>query len=224
MSSFALKLTAIALMTLDHFASIIGQAGLIALFPGAGWDSAWAVKLSYVILQILHGLGRAAFPLFAFMLAEGCTRTRSMPRYMGRLALFALISEPVYYFTLGGAVYGADLGGLAAHLAALNFENVFFTLTLAALAIYAWQCLAPRGRVGAALSLVAFALAAFAAEYFKTDYGAMGVILIFALCLVRTNRKLQGAVIVLWSAALYLFIGRWQFVSFAGACLALIPL
>ena len=147
-----------------------------------------------------------------------------MPRYMGRLALFAIISEPVYYFTLGGAVYGADMGGLAAHLAALNFENVFFTLTLAALDIFAWQRLSPRGRGGAALGLLAFAVAAFAAEYFKTDYGAMGVILIFALCLVRTNRKLQGAIIVLWAAALYLFIGLWQFVSFAGACLALIPI
>ena len=183
MSSFALKITAIVLMTLDHFATIAGQLGLIALIPGAGLDSAWALNLSYGILLALNGLGRAAFPLFAFMLAEGCARTRSMPRYIGRLALFALISEPVYYFTLGGAVYGADLGGFLANIAGLNFNNIFFTLALAALAIYAWQLLAPRGRGGAALGLLAFALAAFAAGYFKTDYGAMGVILIFALYL-----------------------------------------
>ena len=232
MSSFALKITAIVLMTLDHFATIAGQLGIIALIPGAGLDSAWALNLSYGILLALNGLGRAAFPLFAFMLAEGCARTRSMPRYMGRLALFALISEPVYYFTLGGAVYGADLGGFIANIAGLNFNNIFFTLALAALAIYAWQRLTPRGRGGAALGLLAFALAAFAAGYFKTDYGAMGVILIFALYLAGKSRKLQCAVIVLWALVLYFFsgfgygwydIGPWQFISFFGACLSLIP-
>ena len=119
MSSFALKITAIVLMTLDHFATIVGQLGIIALIPGAGLDSAWALNLSYGILLALNGLGRAAFPLFAFMLAEGCARTRSMPRYIGRLALFALISEPVFYFTLGGAVYGADPGGFIANIAGL---------------------------------------------------------------------------------------------------------
>lgn len=232
MSSFALKITAIVLMTLDHFATIAGQLGIISLIPGAGLDSAWALNLSYGILLALNGLGRAAFPLFAFMLAEGCARTRSMPRYIGRLALFTLISEPVYYFTLGGAVYGADLGGFLANIAGLNFNNIFFTLALAALAIYAWQLLTPRGRGGAALGLLAFALAAFAAGYFKTDYGAMGVILVFALYLARKSRKLQCAVIVLWALVLYFFsgfgygwydIGPWQFISFFGACLSLIP-
>ena len=83
MTSFRLKIIAIISMTLDHAAKIIGQAGLLAIFPNA-------VSVTYDIIKIMEGLGRLAFPLFAFMIAEGCRKTHSMPRYIGRLSLFAL--------------------------------------------------------------------------------------------------------------------------------------
>ncbi len=38
-------------------------------------------------------LGRIAFPIFAFMIAEGYFHTKSFKKYLGRIALFALISE-----------------------------------------------------------------------------------------------------------------------------------
>lgn len=91
MTSFALKLVAIIAMTLDHVASFIGQHGLMNLFS-------LDTHTSYVLMQWLHGIGRMAFPLFVFLLVEGTRKTRSMPRYIGRLALFALISEPFFYF------------------------------------------------------------------------------------------------------------------------------
>lgn len=233
MSSFALKIIAIVCMTLDHFDTIIGQGGLLQLYPDpeAALASMEALSLTSGILFPMEVLGRAAFPLFAFMLAEGCAKTHSMPRYLGRLALFAVISEPFFYFAFG---YRPSFSGLLNEFALLNFTNVFFTLFLAALSIFIFQKLSGKYEAkGAVISLIAALVLALAAEYFDTDYGAMGVFLIVALYLTRERKAVQCTVIVLWSMILYLcdgfrpewysFSNPWQIKSFIGACLACIP-
>lgn len=53
-------------------------------------DHLWATLLP---VELLNDLGRLAFPLFAFLLAEGFRHTRSQKRYLGRMLLWALISE-----------------------------------------------------------------------------------------------------------------------------------
>lgn len=70
----ALKLIAALSMTIDH-------AGLL-LFP------------QYPILRIL---GRLAFPIFAFMIAEGCKYTHSRRRYFGNIFALAVLCQSVYY-------------------------------------------------------------------------------------------------------------------------------
>lgn len=45
---------------------------------------------------IFRAIGRIAFPLFAFMIAEGAAHTRNMRRYLGRLAFIALISQFIF--------------------------------------------------------------------------------------------------------------------------------
>ena len=64
-------------MTLDH----VGYA----LFPHILW---------------LRILGRLAFPIYAFMIAEGCRHTRSMIRYFGSMALLAGLCQIVYYVAM----------------------------------------------------------------------------------------------------------------------------
>lgn len=64
-------------MTMDH----VGYA----LFPDVLW---------------LRILGRLAFPIYAFMIAEGCRHTRSMTRYFGSMALLAGLCQIVYYVAM----------------------------------------------------------------------------------------------------------------------------
>ena len=62
-----LKMIALITMTLDHIGVVI--------FPQVEW---------------LRIVGRLAFPLFAYMIAEGCRHTRSMGRYFATMAILAL--------------------------------------------------------------------------------------------------------------------------------------
>ena len=92
-----LKLLAIFFMAIDH-------AGK-ALFP------------QYAILRII---GRLAFPLFAYCLTVGCCYTHSMPKYILRVALLALLSQPIYAVALSHttpAMNAATSAGAAKRLA-----------------------------------------------------------------------------------------------------------
>lgn len=73
-----LKLIAMITMTVDH----IG----LELFPQ---------------LVLLRVIGRLAFPIFAFMIAEGCVYTKSMGRYLGTMAAVAAVCQIVYFAALG---------------------------------------------------------------------------------------------------------------------------
>ena len=205
MSTFSLKLLAILAMTVDHFAAIVGQYGLLILFPSASRTvTSWAI-------QIMRAIGRIAFPLFAFQIAEGARKTRSMPRYIGRLELFAVISEPFFYFAF--SVMPPSIAGLLSDLSRLNLTNVFFTLALGAIAIYGYQYMekkAPKRKL--LLFLPFFLLCLFVAAYIGSDYSYNGVLLIVALYLAK-SRKQQAAAILLWSVYLYILmqgIGNWS--------------
>lgn len=51
----------------------------------------------------LRYLGRLAYPIFAFFIAEGCRYTRDLARYAGTLLFFGLLFHLVYYFATGDA-------------------------------------------------------------------------------------------------------------------------
>lgn len=58
---------------------------------------AWAwVDDATLLGQLMHLFGRLTGPTMAFFLAEGYAHTRSVPKYAGRLALFALLSWPAF--------------------------------------------------------------------------------------------------------------------------------
>lgn len=194
MSSFYLKIIAIIAMTIDHVENIIGQWRLFPNMPSS---------LSYTIINIMDGIGRIAFPLFAFMITEGVQKTRSMPRYIGRLALFALISEPFFYFSHWRN--SPTIGGFFQGILDLNWGNVFFTLTLSAIAIYVYQLLERKQLKRAWLLFIPIgAVITFTGGYLGCDYGVVGILLIIFLFFAKT-RKQKCLVIVLWSICVYGF-------------------
>lgn len=160
-SSSALKIIAIVTMFIDHFA-VVFEAPLAEHFPFLIMPNG---------LNVLHAVGRLAFPLFAFMIAEGAKRTHNIYLYLVRLLAFAFIAEVPFDL----ALYGTPFSEV---LTERDHQNVFFTLFLGLLSIVCLQLLEKVKLTP--LSFVPLAVFAFAAEeILKTDYGAMGVICIF---------------------------------------------
>ncbi|MBO4792559.1 MAG: hypothetical protein J5592_09750 [Clostridia bacterium] len=155
-----LKIAAAAAMLADHigfrFASFIPEAA-----------------------PVLRIIGRSAFPLFAFMVAEGAKKSRNIKKYMLRLLIFAILSEPIYDLFLTGK------------LPAPGKTNVLFTLLLGLLSVVFFRMITrfaegKRGTAGVAVRLAALlpAVAAMAAaQLMSTDYGYWGVLLVFLFSL-----------------------------------------
>ena len=74
LSGNQLKLIAMITMTIDHVGMVI--------FPG---------------VMILRIIGRLAFPIYAFMIAEGCRYTRNRRRYFLTMAGVGAGCQVVYY-------------------------------------------------------------------------------------------------------------------------------
>ena len=182
LSSSTLKIIAIVTMFIDHF-TVVFEDVLDAHFPFLIMDNG---------LNVLRAVGRVAFPLFAFMIAEGAVRTHSRGRYLLRLGLFALVSEVPFDL----ALYGIAPRNLLT-VEAFSHQNVFFTLFLGLLSIIVLDAfekirLAPLG-----FAFVLFA--GFAAEaILATDYGAMGVFVIFFFYLLLkapTGVRIAGVIV-----------------------------
>ena len=95
LSGSALKVIAMISMVIDHIALYLMEHGT-------------------VLYETMRLVGRIAFPVFAFLIAEGFIHTRSRYRYFFTLLGFAVISEIPWYL-----LNGAD-----------GTHNVMFTLAL----------------------------------------------------------------------------------------------
>lgn len=160
-SAFTLKIIAIVCMTSDHASAILTRFGLSYQGPTLFGLTIWRV------------IGRIAFPIFCFMIAEGARRSRNVNKYLLRLTVFALISEIPFdiAFFLSSPTEIVEFG----------HQNVFFTLALGLAAIRVYQLLKERNAAWAGF----FTTAAFsAAAYFlSTDYSWSGVVCIFLMYL-----------------------------------------
>lgn len=171
LSASVLKVIAITVMVIDH-ASIV--------FNGQS-------------LNIWRMIGRVGFPIFAFFIAEGAGRTRNIYKYMGRLAVFALVSEVPFDLAFFGEWFDAD------------YQNVYFTLLLGLIAIWALQML-DKKKLGW-LSPISTAVCAAGAYFLKTDYAATGVVVIFLFYIVMRLPKIPRALgIILTCFALTLLV------------------
>ena len=152
-----LKTIAMIFMFIDHLAYVMIERG-----TGLGGSF-------YMIDRIMRGMGRIAFPIFCFTIAEGFQRTSNVQAYLKRLILFALISEIPFDLAFRGALFD------------MSYQNVFWTLAfgLAALMVYQDPLITGWKKV---LGL----LACFYIPYlFHTDYSMYGVLTIFVMYYFR---------------------------------------
>ena len=178
MTVFWIKLLAVVSMLADHTACVLDNAGIL----GSGASG------------LLHAFGRMAFPLYAFLAANGWRHTRSRQRYLRRLLVFAGISQLPFTF----ALQRLPTGGYR-----FLQLNVFFTLA-AGLLLTNWLQALP-GATGAAQApfwkkllpvLVLLPLVPW------MDYSFWGVLLIAVLCLAG-RRRAQGLFLTVWALLEY---------------------
>lgn len=120
LSGNQLKMIALVAMTLDH----IG----VMLLPR---------------ITLLRIIGRLAFPIFAYMIGEGCLYTRNRRRYFLSMAALAVLCQLVYFFAMGSLymsvlvsfslsillIYAIDFGregGIRWAVPVLTLAAVFF--------------------------------------------------------------------------------------------------
>ena len=60
-----------------------------------------AGKMLFPQYRIMRIIGRMAFPIYAYCLAVGCVYTKNPLRYLGRIVLLALVSQPIYAVSMG---------------------------------------------------------------------------------------------------------------------------
>lgn len=119
----------------------------------------------------LRMIGRVAFPIFCFLLAEGAHYTKSPQKYALRLAIGAVLSELPFDLALFGGVTP-------------EYQSVMVTMLLGFGALIAMRK-AERLYLKC-LVILPFALAA---ELLRTDYGGAGVLLIALFGLTRELRR-----------------------------------
>lgn len=140
--------------------------------------------LSESCYMAMRCFGRCAFVLFAFLTAEGAAHTKSRERYMLRLFALAALSEPFFDVALHN--------GFTRHS-----QNTVFTLLLGVLAIE----LAERFKSSAPQAFACCAVCAVAAQLFKSDCGALGVITVLLFYFGASAGLRPAAVAVLFSVA-----------------------
>ncbi len=188
-----LKLIACFLMLIDH----IGFYFADRLPPG--------------LSVVMRAAGRLAFPVFAWLVAKGYTRTRNPLRYFSRMSAFAIVSEIV--IRAGHALIGLNLGG--------TNVMVTFALALVVLSGYIlatrsfWDMIAsmrpisptahtaptpprydvrlnPRGlsldpRIGLPVGILMILAAAGAALWLRPDYGLYGLAAVLLFYVIQEH-------------------------------------
>ncbi len=113
-------------------------------------------------------VGRLAFPIFAFLIAEGYTHTKNYKTYVLRMGLCALLSELPFNLMFGTWRVPA-------------YQNVLLTFLIALLLLRLMDlALQTAGRIGALMGAAAIPAGFFLGEWLRTDYGGWGVVTVMA--------------------------------------------
>ena len=193
-SSAVLKNIAVVTMLIDHIGAVIVirlliQKGLYGAMVDQEAYIAWVGQNRgmYGTYMAMRIIGRLAFPIYCFLLAEGFQKTHNVKKYLGRMLLFALISEIPFDLALSGRLWDTE------------YQNVFFTLFIGLMVIAGLRLVDQRlagtetwrKLAGVGLYAVIIVAGSVLALVLKTDYSFKGILAITVLYLFRSRRKAQ---------------------------------
>ena len=131
-------------------------------------------------VRLLRCIGRPAFPVFAFFIAEGFARTRSFRNYLLRMAAFAAAAEIPFNLVTGGSLWDP------AH------QNVLLTFCIALLCLRWLEHLRGKHEGSAlwALDILLVCCAGFlAGNALLVDYYGFGVLTVIVFYLSRGQKR-----------------------------------
>ena len=147
-----LKIIALVFMFIDHAGKMI--------FPG---------------IAEMRILGRIAFPLYVWCMIVGFHYTRSVPKYLLRILIIGLVSQPLYIVALNHT---------------WTQPNIFLTLFLGLCALWGIREKKFLSQLWAPAAALVLSI------ILNADYGWMGVLLFIMLYAVRDSRPGIAAVMV----------------------------
>lgn len=159
LSQESLKIIACVTMLIDHIGSVVIPA-------------AYEINPSEILLNtytVMRAVGRVAFPIYCFLLAEGAYYTRSRREYAKRLLIGLVLSEIPFDLLFFGEI-------------TLAHQSVMVTLLLGYLYEVAMNYMPAQGYW--ILLLLPFAMLA---EVLHTDYGGWGVAMIGLFVITRES-------------------------------------
>lgn len=175
MSTFAIKLIAIVTMLMDHTAATI--------------------VTNPTLYEIMRGIGRVSFPLFAFLLVEGYFHTSNIYKYIGRMLLFAVVSEFPYDLAFYHTVFSFEM------------QNIFYTLALGLMVMHLITLILNRWGFEDIRSTILMALVMMAsfviATVLRFDYMAGGILTILLFYFFRQKKVVQAVGLLVINGYLY---------------------
>mgnify|MGYP001020083676 CR=1 FL=1 len=119
LSANTLKLIAIVAMVIDHIA--------------------WAyVPTASLLGQIMHIIGRLTAPIMCYFVAEGYYHTKNMKKYIGRMAIFAVISHFAFVLEQTGQFPIVYRNGQIDYSSTF-YTSVIYTLLLGLITLIVWN-------------------------------------------------------------------------------------
>jgi len=161
LSNDKLKIVALVTMVIDHIGAY--------LLPNV------------IFLRII---GRISFPIFAFMVAEGCRYTKNKKRYLLNMAVLSAVTYLLFY-----------------PVSSSKFLRIPFTFTFSVVLIYALQNFSLKWHNGSttekiislAILLSAFSAVAVICYNFKVDYGLYGCLVPVYISFVWIGNGMPGS-------------------------------
>ncbi len=147
-----LKLVALFFMIIDHLGAVV-----------------------FVNVPEMRLLGRIAFPIYCWCMVVGFHYTRSIPRYLLRILIVGLISQPLYAMAMNHD---------------LTKPNIFLTLFLALLGLWGIRKNKYGSRIWAPVLVV------YLGTVLGVDYGWKGVLFLMLLYAARGSRPAIAAVMI----------------------------